>query len=81
MAFAADENDAEVFSCADAIYYLLCSYIPQGELVIPTLEQLNSLTCERSIIDVDVTGLNLIDALRRCCGQEGFDSSLFQISA
>lgn len=71
MAFAADENDAEVFSCADAIYYLLCSYIPQGELVIPTLEQLNSLTCERSIIDVDVTGLNLIDALRRCCGQAG----------
>ena len=71
MAFAADENDAEVFSCADAIYYLLCSYIPADQLVIPTLEQLNSLTCERSIIDIDVTGLNLIDALRRCCGQAG----------
>jgi hypothetical protein len=70
-AFAADENDAEFFTCADAIYYLLCNYIPAGEIVIPTLEQLEKLTCERGIIDVDVTGLNLIDALRRCCGQAG----------
>jgi hypothetical protein len=70
-AFAVDENDAVFFTCADAIYYLLCSYIPPGEIVIPTLEELGSLTCERSIIDIDVTGLNLIDALRRCCGQAG----------
>ena len=70
-AFAADESDAASFSCADAIYYLLCSYIPAGELAIPTLEQLETLTCGRKIIDVDVTGLNLIDALVRCCKQVG----------
>jgi hypothetical protein len=70
-AFAADEKTADFFTCADAIYYLLCNYIPAGELVIPTLPQLEKLTCERGIIDVDVTGLNLIDALRRCCGQAG----------
>ncbi len=70
-AFAADENEAEFFSCGDAIYYLLCNYIPAGELIIPTLEQLENLTINQKIIDVDVTGLNLIDALRRCCGQVG----------
>ena len=69
--FAADENEAEFFTCADAIYYLLCSYVPAGELVIPTLRQLESLTCGQAVIDVDVTGLNLIDALRRCCRQVG----------
>ncbi len=70
-AFAADENDADFFTCAEAIYYLLCSYIPAGELIIPTLPQLEKLTSGCRIIDVDVTGLNLIDALRRCSGQAG----------
>ena len=69
--FSANENESRFFTCADAIYYLLCSYVPGGELVIPTLQQLESLTCGRAIVDVDVTGLNLIDALRRCCGQVG----------
>jgi len=40
-------------------------------LIIPTLQQLESLTCSQKIIDVDVTSLNLADALRRCCGQLG----------
>ena len=70
-AFAADEKTVDSFTCADAIYYLLCSYVPAGELIIPTLAQLENLTCQHGIIDVDVTGLNLIDALRRCCGQAG----------
>ncbi len=69
--FAADENEAGFFTCAEAIYYLLCNYVPAGELVIPTLEQLKALSGGRRIIDVDVTGLNLIDALVRCCSQAG----------
>jgi hypothetical protein len=70
-AFASGDNEGRFFSCAEAIYYLLCSYIPAGELVIPTLAQLETLTGGQNIIDVDVTGLNLIDALRRCCKQAG----------
>ncbi|HBG27493.1 MAG: hypothetical protein A2Y10_02870 [Planctomycetes bacterium GWF2_41_51] len=69
--FTADENDAKLFKCADAIYYLLQTYIPAGELVIPTLAELESLTENCGIIDVDVTGLNLIDAISRCCKQAG----------
>lgn len=70
-AFSADENGSDCFDCAEAIYYLLCSYVPAGELVIPTLEQLKALSGGRKIIDIDVTGLNLIDALVRCCAQAG----------
>lgn len=69
--FAADEKTVDFFTCADAIYYLLCGFLSAGELVIPTLPQLEKLTGGCKIIDVDVTGLNLIDALRRCCGQAG----------
>ncbi len=70
-AFSADESESDYFDCAEAIYYLLCSYVPTGELVIPALEQLKALSGGRKIIDVDVTGLNLIDALVRCCAQAG----------
>jgi hypothetical protein len=69
--FAADENDAVAFSCADAIYYLLRNYIAAGELSYPTLEQLQTLTNNCAIRDVDITGLNLVDALIRCCKQAG----------
>ncbi len=70
-AFCADESESNYFDCADAIYYLLCSYVPSGELVIPALERLKALSEGCKIIDVDVTGLNLIDALARCCSQAG----------
>jgi hypothetical protein len=70
-AFATSDNEGEFFSCADAIYYLLCSYVSAGELVIPSLEQLKTLTGGANILDVDVQGQNLIEALRRCCRQAG----------
>jgi hypothetical protein len=69
--FAAEENDAIAFTCADAIYYLLHTYVAAGELIYPTLEQLQTLTNNCAIRDVDVTGLNLIDAISRCCKQAG----------
>ncbi|MCE5340540.1 MAG: hypothetical protein LLF92_05355 [Planctomycetaceae bacterium] len=69
--FAAEENDAITFTCADAIYYLLHTYIAPGELIYPILEQLQTLANNCAIRDVDVTGLSLIDALSRCCKQAG----------
>jgi hypothetical protein len=68
--FAAGE-DAKSFTCADAIYYLLSNYIPAGELAIPSLDELKSLTNNCGITDIDVTGLNLIEAIQRCCKQTG----------
>jgi hypothetical protein len=70
-AFAMSDNEGKFFSCADAIYYLLCSYIPAGELIIPSSGQLKILTGGANIFDVDVQGQNLIEALRRCCKQAG----------
>lgn len=69
--FAADENKAKSFTCAQAIYYLLENYIPKGELAIPTLLELEALTGNKAISDVDITGMNIIDALTRCCKQAG----------
>lgn len=69
--FAAEEKDARFFKCADAIYYLLQTYIPAGEIAMPTLQQLETITNDCRITDVDVTGLNLIDAISRCCKQAG----------
>ncbi len=71
LLFAADENEAVLFTCADAICYLLRTYISPGELVCPTLEQVQSLANNCAIRDVDVTGLGLVDALSRCCKQAG----------
>ncbi|MGA2915821.1 MAG: hypothetical protein ABSE89_07320 [Sedimentisphaerales bacterium] len=69
--FCADESQSDYFDCAEAIYYLLCEFIPAGQLIIPSLKQLKTLLQGRKIIDVDVTELNLIDALIRCCSQAG----------
>ncbi len=69
--FAADETSAKPFSCEDAIFYLLNEYVPQNILQIPSLEQLQGQTNNQSICDIDVTGLNLIDALTRCCNKAG----------
>ena len=69
--FAAAKNSAKPFSCSDAIFYLLNEYIPPSILQIPSLEQLQGLTNNQSICDIDVTGLNLIDAITRCCSKVG----------
>lgn len=69
--FAAELNNAQPFTCADAIYYLLQNYIAPGELKYPTLEQLQTLTQNCAIRDADVTGLNLLEALAKCCRQAG----------
>ena len=65
--FAGDETSAEYFSCADAIFYLLNEYVNPDILQIPSLAQLRAQTKNLSIHDIDVTGLNLIEALQRCC--------------
>jgi len=69
--FRGDMAETKLWSYAEAINYLLCEYLPRGHLYIPSIEQLESLTGGRCVYNLDVTGLNLLEALYRCCEQIG----------
>jgi len=70
-AFCAEPSQSKFFSCAEAIDYLLCEYLPSGQLQTPSIEQLRALTSNQTVRDLDVTGLNLLEALQRCCNRVG----------
>jgi hypothetical protein len=53
------------------IHYLLCEYMPAGQLKMPSFSRLQALTENQIVRDLDVTGLNLIEALHRCCQRIG----------
>ncbi|HCO92989.1 MAG TPA: hypothetical protein DIU00_03410 [Phycisphaerales bacterium] len=65
--FAAESTQGRPWSYAEVIDYLLCEYIANGQLQMPTIAQLRAWTGNRIVRDLDVTGLNLAEALRRCC--------------
>ena len=69
--FCAEPAQAKLWSYAEVINYLLCEHLPNGQLQTPTIEQLWALTEGQRVRDLDVTGLNLIEALHRCCGRIG----------
>ena len=69
--FCAEPSQSKLFSCADALDYLLCEYLPSGQLHKPDIEQLRALTGNQTFRDLDVTGLNLLEALHRCCDGVG----------
>jgi hypothetical protein len=69
--FCAKTSQSRFFSLAEIIDYLLCEYLPVGCLQTPDIEQLRALTANQSIRDLDVTGLNLLEALHRCCERAG----------
>jgi len=69
--FSADAGGAKTWTCADAIRYLLSEYIPAGGPYWPDREQLLALTESRPLRDLDVTGLDLLEALHRCCDAAG----------
>jgi hypothetical protein len=65
--FCAEPARSKFWSYAEVINYLLCEYLPNGQLQTPSIEQLQTLTEDQIVRDLDVTGLNLIEALHRCC--------------
>jgi len=71
--FAAEPSAGKLWSYAEAIDYLLCEYLPSGQLQRPSIEQLMALTDNQKVRDLNVTGLNLIDALQRCCERIGLE--------
>jgi len=71
--FCVEPSQSELWSYAEVIYYLLCEYLPPGQLRTPDIEQLRGLTGNQKASDLDVTGLSLLDALRRCCDRIGLE--------
>jgi len=71
--FAANASGAKLWDCADVILYLLCEYVPAGELALPDEQRLRAIAAGEAVRDLDVTRLNLLDALGRCCEQAGLE--------
>lgn len=78
--FAAESTQGRSWSYAEVIDYLLCEYIANGQLQIPTIAQLRAWTDNRIIRDLDVTGLNLAEALQRCCETIGLKFKFIPLS-
>lgn len=71
VTFCAGPSDSEGWKYADVIDYLLSEYLPGGRLQIPQSERLAAVTEGQIVRDLDVTGLNLLEALQRCCERIG----------
>lgn len=69
--FSTRATETRAWTCADAIHYLLNEYASAGGLSWPDIGPLLALTESRPLRDLDVTGLNLLDALHRCCDAAG----------
>ena len=72
-AFCTELQQGRLWSYAEVIDYLLCEYIPAGQLQTPTLGQLAALTENQIARDLDVTGLDLAEALHLCCERIGLE--------
>jgi len=70
-AFCAEPSQGKAWSYAEVIDYLLCEYLPSGQLQTPGIGQLRATTENQTVRDLDVTGLDLIEALGRCCERIG----------
>jgi hypothetical protein len=62
-AFAAEPSKGKLWSYAEVIEYLLCEYLSEGQLQLPSVERLKALTDDQTARDLDVTGLDLLEAL------------------
>jgi hypothetical protein len=71
--FCAQSSEGRPWTYAEAIHYLLNEYLPAGCLHIPQLSRLQTLTGNQIVRDLDVTGLNLLEALHRCCERIGLE--------
>lgn len=69
--FCAEPSQSKLWSYAEVIDYLLCEYVRPGQFQRPTLGQLQALTENQIVRDLDVTELNLAEALHQCCEKIG----------
>ena len=71
--FCGESTQGKLWTYAEVIDYLLCEYVPAGQLKTPSPSRLQALTENQIVRDLDVTGLNLIEALHSCCKRIGLN--------
>jgi hypothetical protein len=69
--FNSQSIKSKLWTYAEVINYLLCEYVPAGQLKTPSFSRLQALTENQIVRDLDITGLNLAEALHRCCERIG----------
>ena len=69
--FCGKSIQGRLWTYAEVIDYLLCEYVPPDQLKTPSISRLQALTENQIVRDLDVTGLNLVEALHRCCERIG----------
>ena len=74
--FCGESIESKLWTYAEVIDYLLCEYVPAGQLKTPSISQLQALTENQIVRDLDVTGLNLVEVLHRCCQRIGLKFKL-----
>ncbi|MHC4205378.1 MAG: hypothetical protein ACYSTT_12065 [Planctomycetota bacterium] len=74
--FRDESIQSRLWTYAEVIDYLLCEYVPVGQLKTPSFSRLQALTENQIVRDLDVTGLNLTEALHRCCQRIGLKFKL-----
>jgi len=71
--FCTDLLQAKLWSYAEVIHYLFCKYLPVDRLKTPSLEQLKALTENKLVYSLDITGMNLLQALHSSCKRIGLE--------
>lgn len=74
--FATESSESKLWSYAEVIEYLLCQYLPSSQVQTPGIEQLRTLTDNQTACELDLTGLNLAEALQQCCEMTGLKFKL-----
>ncbi len=70
-AFCDEPSQDRFWHYAEVIDYLLCEHLPSEQIKTPSFSRLQALTENQIVRDLDVTGLNLAEALHRCCDRIG----------
>lgn len=69
--FSTDNDNSRQWTCAQAVRYLLCEYLPAVRLYVPGIDQLEAVFEGVAAGAVDVDGASLISAVSTLCRQAG----------
>jgi len=65
--FAAEDGLGKVWSCGEAVEYLLDEFVPFGMLEVGPVEHIDAIMSAAVCDGVDVEGLTLLDAMEKVC--------------
>ncbi len=79
--FADQLSSAAYWTYAEIIDYLLSVYVQPDRLTRPPLELLEALTDNQQAAELDLTGLNVLQGLNRCCERVGLNFRFAPLSS